>query len=263
VAHPLDSVRLKVLRTEEHLRELESEIGQWASRHPNAIVGKFEPETSDYVFRFRVFEPTHDRWGLLIGDSVHNARSALDHLACRLVELNGKTANRATQFPIFTTCSDFVRVGKRMVAKLDRRHLDMIEQLQPYHAGDNLPEVAGAHRIAQHPLTILNDLSNADKHRVFNTTFAVPRAVGFTPILALDCIIPDESDWTPNWGPLKNGSEVFRFPVIQKGPHPEVHLDQLVRVEVSLGYGEPAVETLGRIVEHLWNALDIFVSDFG
>ena len=41
-----------------------------------------------------------DKWALMIGDCVHNLRSALDYLAHELVRANGGTPDDHTQFPV-------------------------------------------------------------------------------------------------------------------------------------------------------------------
>ncbi len=46
----------------------------------------FEPETGYHVYRVTAWhsDATIRRWGLITGDSVHNLRSALDHLVWQL-----------------------------------------------------------------------------------------------------------------------------------------------------------------------------------
>jgi hypothetical protein len=96
-------------------------------------------------------------WSGIIGDIIHNLRSALDSLATNLVVHGGhfsKSALKETYFPIRSSkslLSDkdasafFRRVGPR-VEKIIRR-------LQPYRGGKG------------HPLWQLNQLDIIDKHR--------------------------------------------------------------------------------------------------
>jgi len=51
-------------------------------------------------FLVRIREDPPAEWSAIIGDAVHNARSALDHLAFALVEANGGSADENTTFPI-------------------------------------------------------------------------------------------------------------------------------------------------------------------
>jgi hypothetical protein len=39
-----------------------------------------------------VREPAETQWGVMLGDFLHNCRTALDHLVCQLVVLSGNKA---------------------------------------------------------------------------------------------------------------------------------------------------------------------------
>lgn len=77
----------------------------WASLNgsleqgPYQSEGAFDANTSEWVVRFCVLEAPPLKWGVLIGDVVHNLRSALDHLAWQLVLRNGGESSWRTQFP--------------------------------------------------------------------------------------------------------------------------------------------------------------------
>src|SRR5439155_21053237 len=111
-----DTAHAKGLR-DPRAEAFKSEIAAYKTREPYAVIGEYQldrPDGQHYVFRVRIFEEPDPRWGLIAGDFVHNIRSALDYLAWQLVILNGKRPNSAVQFPIFTTCGEFVTKGKRM-----------------------------------------------------------------------------------------------------------------------------------------------------
>ena len=63
------------------------------------IVAESDPNTGDQVFKFRVRAPIPVDLSLVIGDAVHNLRSALDHLAWQLVLANGQTPTTQTAYP--------------------------------------------------------------------------------------------------------------------------------------------------------------------
>ncbi|MGO4299347.1 hypothetical protein [Leifsonia sp. RAF41] len=52
------------------------------------------------VTRFRSLAPLPFAWSTIVGDVVHNARSALDLLAGKLILADGAIPSRSTQFPI-------------------------------------------------------------------------------------------------------------------------------------------------------------------
>jgi hypothetical protein len=118
----------------------------------------------DLVWK-RYVAPPHEI-GLIVGDAIHNLRSALDHLTLQLA-LYGAIGANATltakeeigiQFPIVLTEDEFkqqLRRGRLRHVRNDARAA--IEGAQPYKTLPLTPGLA--------PLAILNRLDNADKHR--------------------------------------------------------------------------------------------------
>jgi hypothetical protein len=92
--------------------------------------------------------------GPIIGDAIHNIRSALDYLA---YELSARKS-RSTQFPICSDESQFRSDDTlRRIEGITGSERELIERVQPYKA-TNPPR--------HDPLAILNKLSNRDKHRL-------------------------------------------------------------------------------------------------
>jgi hypothetical protein len=108
----------------------------------------------------RVF-PVH--WGLLLGDIVHNYRCSLDHLAWSLYK-RGRTPNltarqeQSVQFPIARDRQQFNRLVASRLPRVRRADIASVRRYQPYLGRRRL--------IDQHVFAVLQDLSNADKHRV-------------------------------------------------------------------------------------------------
>lgn len=59
-----------------------------------------------------------EEWGLILGDLLHNARSALDTLVCQLAILNGKRPHRRKGFPIYDKAPTGHRERQRFKASL-------------------------------------------------------------------------------------------------------------------------------------------------
>lgn len=131
-----------------------------------------------YVNRMPDLTMFTERSSLLIGDVVHNLRSALDHLAFQLAlkATNGSPPNeRRIQFPIEDgestfreRCSAKNRSG--YIADLDPGDQTIIGEFQPcdrrysvYRAG-----------LTVHPLGLLRDLNDTDKHRLLTRTIFAP-----------------------------------------------------------------------------------------
>ena len=167
--HRLGGVVAKFNRAKHQFDVLRTEMGSFSDQDPQPHFsrGYFDTDTWQWIERFQIREPPPLRWGVMLGECVHNLRSALDHLVCQLTLLDGGTMEDCaqTQFPIASKCeAQFERMANSRIPRLSKRHRAMIKRAQPYRAGDSA---------WKHPLAILADLSNADKHRLINPTYSV------------------------------------------------------------------------------------------
>lgn len=117
------------------------------------------------VFHFVARDvPTTDpyRWGVYFGDMLYNLRGALDHLAFALAgkDSPNRGEDRDTQFIIARDAVAFKSAAGARLKYLSRRHRAMIEAEQPY--------IKQPADVAIHPLTVLDQLSNIDKHRIIH-----------------------------------------------------------------------------------------------
>jgi hypothetical protein len=178
----LDGCREKIKRAEEHREELESEVAAWLEAHPIPFRAKYDPQTGSHIARITsVPQPIPTlRWGVIIGDVLHNLRSALDHLAWELAHWGGRTPPDpgGVKFPIADSLVTFGSgAATRATKQMDPVHVAKIESLQPYH-----PENVGPDRWTGayiHPLAFVRDLSNADKHRLPTPILAVSKRFDF------------------------------------------------------------------------------------
>ena len=104
----LEGCREKQRRGMKHLHDLDCAIAEWVGESgvepkPYRISSEFGPNSREYVFTGQLLKPLDDLllWGVMLGDALHNFRSALDHLIWQLVEHNGvRKPNTDNQFPI-------------------------------------------------------------------------------------------------------------------------------------------------------------------
>src|SRR4051794_37203940 len=85
----LARVKLKVERAKEHIRNLESAVQAFRDTDPYGFRIEDDLQTGDKIYRIEIRRQTPDAFSLIVGDAVHNLRSALDHLARQLVIANG------------------------------------------------------------------------------------------------------------------------------------------------------------------------------
>ena len=166
----------KIKRASEYRDALKSEISAvFAELNNLPRVGtRYEEETGDhvvYVSHMPNLSALIERVSLMFGDSIHNLRSALDHLvyAMAFVHRNGEIEQpRRLAFPI-TDSEDKWRGEVHRLIEISAEDRAIIEWYQPYNA------VARAGRPAGSPtlLGYLRDLDDWDKHRLL-TPVVVP-----------------------------------------------------------------------------------------
>jgi hypothetical protein len=162
--------RLKLGRAEEHLKNLEGEIAAYVHSDPYEAVRMTNCQQHSDCWRYvlRLSPPPPTPLALILGDAVHNMRSALDHLA---VALAGRDD---AAFPIIipdiehpeTAIDEQARKSleksaanfKNLVRGMDRQAVKIIRDYQPFRSP---PDVIRR----THALAVVAHVDNADKHR--------------------------------------------------------------------------------------------------
>jgi hypothetical protein len=178
----LEGVELKLERAKDHFEALAKSITAFL-RDPDtySVVLQVNKERRPVLVMEDIKEPRPE-WDVLIGDCVHNLRSALDHLAFQLMVGNTVASQQrefvnSSEFPIFLSGVKFhklQRKGSRRGQPMNDSGLHkirgvsgaartIIEGLQPYHRRKN----PGTRRLWE-----LRELSNTDKHRLFPLVYS-------------------------------------------------------------------------------------------
>jgi hypothetical protein len=142
---------LKVKRAREHFAELEHAIDAYRAGGNFHVEQTANGRSIDFTLRIDFAAPVED-WALVFGDSVHNLRAALDHLAWQLDAKPGKDS----EFPIFVKPP--TKWPPPSVAKMPAKAREIIRGLQPY-------EWASGGNPTEHLLAVLHSLDIQDKHR--------------------------------------------------------------------------------------------------
>lgn len=181
---PFFGIQAKLDRSEEHFDVLDDHIGTYLRKQPYSFAGEEHTEGDYYHWStwMDVGElPPDEIWGPIIGDVVHNLRSALDHLAWQLATEQARADTpRRIEFPIFlddpANDPDIRRALTKILNCLRPESHAVIDAAQPYKTGNT-----------HHPLWLLQALWNTDKHRTLHTagflfgdpTDAPPDGFGF------------------------------------------------------------------------------------
>lgn len=168
---------LKFQRAKEHLDALYTEVQAFIERNPYEVVYHFEASATGDVglhsARIRVRESPPARWSLLVGDYVHNLRSALDYVIWDISLRRSGDASIRTEFPIFEKQKEFAAPGKspqqwsrfsgiHKLRATDGTIVMMVQAMQPFTGRDLHGRTVDP---AMHPLWLLHTLANEDKHK--------------------------------------------------------------------------------------------------
>lgn len=171
----LYGVWAKYERAMEQLTSLHNEVLALGKQpYPYTIISQVNDERTHYIFGLKPVWPNNlqDRWGAIIGEIVHDLRSALEQLVWQFVLLNGGEPRKSHSFPIcsqkpsdgfgvhmrreWTDSRGKVRYGPLFGLSDDATTL--IESCQSYKGPNGV-------RLRQ-----LHDLWNIDKHRTLIPT---------------------------------------------------------------------------------------------
>lgn len=245
--------RLKIERSKRHFDELNAAIHTFMETRPYGIVEDFNAEIGKYEVRASVKSEIPSQFGPMVGDVIHNLRSALDVLAVELADENGHTSRTAiskTYFPIADSRDGFEKTGLGRIERLSASAQKRIRALEPYKGG------RGELLWKLHQLDIL------DKHVNLVPVGAamIDNSYGFR--------VPDNGGdfsvgLTMKMGdatyPLKDGAILITFTDIEPGAHPHV------RVSFTIAFGEGRIVDGDSIIPTLWKfgrVVEEIVSDF-
>jgi hypothetical protein len=206
----LGSAREKIGHAQAHLDKIDSALNTALGTESQIQPIAHDPDSKGnkhLIISLTNVGPIDPNLPLIIGDCIHNLRSALDHLVYQLAILNRAPTEAAekTMFPVCLTKggrSGFDERVKRNVAPfVSSSALAEIERTQPYETY-SVPE--------ESDIWILHKLDIIDKHRLLiiarqhyaMTWFRVTVPTGDV----FENVVPE-----PKWKPLEDGAEIIRF----------------------------------------------------
>jgi hypothetical protein len=250
VSGPLDAVRLKLHRAQEHANVLRSEIEAFLWREPHGSRAEIDADANELLVRAFVREQPPASWGPILGDFVHNLRSALDHLAIALVLSNDPRADiTRNSFPLFendpnredATAEERKR-WKRLTKGMTAEQIAEIERYQPFNYPVDPGNVS--------TLTALGNLSNIDKHRgliALGHFGHIVQIIGFdTPgwhvVEQLEVAPPQQ---------LEHDAVIARFKAIpaEENPGKDAKVRLVVKTGVTLLEGVPPSTPLDELLQ--------------
>lgn len=207
----LNSVNAKIKRAREHASMLENEIRAWRKPDPYEIKHEISNDLRIHRFILQVSkQPDLERWSLILGDAIHNLRSALDHLVYAVAisesSQDPPPGDDTLAFPICDTPENFHGMGKskgakRKIENLSCPVISLVEMFQPFNRKNQFtPPYLG----------IIRDLDDKDKHRLL--ALAVQGiSEGELGLGGINSSCNEVRLFYPSTGTVTNGGEVARI----------------------------------------------------
>jgi hypothetical protein len=165
VTKPLAGIRAKIDGARERRDTINRELDSFVDRDPETswqILVKTDNDAGKCTITWAQHDPVPLRWSVYLGEFLYDLRSALDHLACRLVEANNRKPTNRTEFPVFWREDDFEAGSCPKTQGMSAEVKTLIESLQPYREWPEHPQ--------QTALWGIHAFCNADKHRLLHLT---------------------------------------------------------------------------------------------
>jgi hypothetical protein len=152
---PFDGPRLKVARARRHVTEIKSAVDAYFARSPIRII--VEPSDDEWgmfnYWRVRFTESVPIDLSPMIGDVLHNLRSALDVMACDLVRRAGQS-EKSVYFPFAPSKDELgAEIKRKRFHLAGEQAVSLLRSLQPHRKGHVY-------------LRALHDLNVQDKHQM-------------------------------------------------------------------------------------------------
>lgn len=251
---PLAGPEAKLDRAIEQLETLKSQCDRFVQTHPYTVGIQYEAEAGCYVTRFWGRKAVPLASSILVGELIHNLRSALEHVAWLLAAANTDDiaalwkpeTRRLISYPVAKHPDAFT--SHSIFPFLSEEARGVLGDLQPYIRGNR-------ERAEEHPLVGLNELWNIDKHRVIHGGIGQldwgdvvwqPKGITMEDLEALGKGM--ETEIIPREGPLKDGAELayVRFPALSNPPGTvKVDMQGRPTVHILFGAGGYAISSGG------------------
>ena len=233
----LSSANWKIDRAVELLHGLDSEVAAWIDKKPYSSYAYVNPEKTRASVIVREHNaPPIIRWSLIVADIIHNLRCALDHAFWAILQdkfpSGLPTDAQRLSFPIWDASptsnqrKNFKPVGDKL--------FNAVESVQPYNNPDP--------RFPVHPLAIIRDIDNGNKHRLL---FTVMPSVARIKIAVSKLRNPDDQGHTDNLyrDDLKDGAEA----VVTTFSAPEPYVEyECTEFSMIIAIKHPVANRLGQ-----------------
>lgn len=149
----LVGVRAKIERAEKHVGELDSAIDAFFQTNPYRVSQEDDRQLGGIRYVLRVVGTIPVGIPVIVGDVLHNLRSAMDHIVGQLVLANGGSVERHHCFPVVELAKNYQSFATRALDGVRQEAIDLVAGTKPYKGGDD-------------DLWHIHQMNNIDKHRL-------------------------------------------------------------------------------------------------
>jgi len=242
----------------------------WAAGHISLLADAIEEYQVSYPFRahpeytpappfvdgtevhvefcFEIVNQIPSHLPLLIGDCLTNLRASLDHLVYRLAKEHSQTFTDKVriQFPITSNPSSFIRQLRGTLSHLPAEVSAALTWLQPF------AERWGGRPRHAHPLKLLNDLVNVDKHRA---VLIIPAPSYARAIFSVNPPITEPYGTAIRNGPYRTGDIIGTVEFIARDPTTQFWLEpneiDVAVVNPDTSFTSSALYSLREMHDHI------------
>lgn len=161
-----ESAKLKVKRANKHISELQAGLIEFVNTKPYEVRSDFDESRGLYGLGVSMTRSVPPEISIILGDVIHNLRSALEHVASDLdfAVTNDRTRSK---FPMHETRDNFVDALEKGVIHTNFPEIAdvLMTIIKPYKGGNDT-------------LWKIGKLWNIDKHRLPVTTYGVTSITG-------------------------------------------------------------------------------------
>jgi hypothetical protein len=153
--------QIKLGRARHHLGNLTKGINEFLARRPFRLVMRVDPKLREAALHTKAIEQIPSDFPLIIGDTIHNLRSALDITMYALASPRAKVPEKiAFPFAKSETGLDG-SIGRAQASYAGTKVVEAIRQIRPFPGGNDT-------------LCAIHDLNILDKHRLLVLARRIP-----------------------------------------------------------------------------------------
>lgn len=253
----LSGVRAKIERANQHVNDLQAAVNTFAERKSNRVIIEVDKEARKTIFKAQITEDIPPEVSAIIGDCVHNLRTALDYIICNAVVTNKRQIRKAHGFPIASSRKKFEAACVGKIDGTTQEVAKLLHRLKPYSGG-------------REPFWIIHELDRLDKHQAIIPIWSAYRSMVISPAANFFGLKPGEERPALTLSPkdrvfpVYDGTELMTF----SGDTSAFGLlkqytDVNFAFEIAFGesqvvQGEPVGPTLKQLIRFTSRVADIF-----